>query len=238
MDDAFEDLSHGLRVLLEADWRAHQGGLLLVDRAEAVGNIENANSAVLNAFHSLYDAMEKEIRPSVIDWYRSGPLVTILALRNARHHNKARKIRTLYSFHAQEAAHPGQMEQYVLLNFPFPDETADTFDLYVSWSDLDDLLTLPRTESHMFSAACDLVREYLGSSKFVSYAAYYQLPVKRVFINAIPLIVNAASTVVPFIKDRIQGRSTESETYKMLFEDMEMALTRSPEVNCGPFALP
>lgn len=58
--DAFEDLSHALRILLEADDRAHRQGLLQIDRAEAVGNIDTALGAVLNAFHSLYDAQEKE----------------------------------------------------------------------------------------------------------------------------------------------------------------------------------
>ena len=37
--DAFEDLSHALRVLLEADIRAHRQGLIQIDRAEAVGSI-------------------------------------------------------------------------------------------------------------------------------------------------------------------------------------------------------
>ena len=59
IEHAFEELAQGLRVLLEADFKANRGGLLLVDRAEAVGNIENALSSVLNAFHSLYDAIEK-----------------------------------------------------------------------------------------------------------------------------------------------------------------------------------
>ena len=57
ISDAFEDLSHALRVLLEAHLRAN-GGLLQIDRAEAVGNIEAGLSGVLNAFHSLYDATD------------------------------------------------------------------------------------------------------------------------------------------------------------------------------------
>lgn len=49
--DAFEDLSHAFRVLLEADIRANRQGLLQLDRAEAVGNIETALASVMNAFH-------------------------------------------------------------------------------------------------------------------------------------------------------------------------------------------
>ena len=49
IDHAYDDLAHSLRVLLDADYHANRGGLLLTDRAEAVGNIETALGAVLNA---------------------------------------------------------------------------------------------------------------------------------------------------------------------------------------------
>lgn len=114
--DAFDDFSHSLRVLQEADFRA-ASGLLVVDRAEAVGNIENAWSSVLNAFHSLYDAMEKDPGYS-LDWYAKPELALILVLRNARHHNHARKVRTLYAHYVQEAEKIGRLEMYLLLDFP------------------------------------------------------------------------------------------------------------------------
>lgn len=90
ISDAFESLAHALRVLLEADWHAKVGGLLEVDRAEAVGNIEAALAGVLNAFHSLYDAINKSTDVA-IEWYANPELAMILVLRNARHHNHAKK---------------------------------------------------------------------------------------------------------------------------------------------------
>jgi len=89
IEHSFEDLSQSLRVLLEADFKANRGGLLFVDRAEAVGNIETGLTGVLNSFHSLYDAIGKQLEKSPIDWYKSAPLAIILAIRNARHHNAA-----------------------------------------------------------------------------------------------------------------------------------------------------
>ena len=70
IEHSFEELAQSLRILLEANWRANQGGLLMVDRAEAVGNIETALTSVLNAFHSLYDAIEKQLGSNPIDWYK------------------------------------------------------------------------------------------------------------------------------------------------------------------------
>src|SRR6266849_3460067 len=162
IDHAYDDLAHSLRVLLEADHHANRGGLLLTDRAEAVGNIETALGAVLNAFHSLYDAIEAHLGQHVIDWYRTGELATILAIRNARHHNKANKIRTLYTYHARGSWRPDRMRQYVLIDFNSPEEGADTFDVYLSWADFDMLLSMPRSESRISDASCEIIRNYLG----------------------------------------------------------------------------
>ena len=135
IEHAFEELAQSLRVLLEANWRANHNGLIMVDRAEAVGNIETALTSVLNAFHSLYDAIEKQLGTSPVDWYATGELTTILEIRNARHHNKANKIRTIYTYHVHEAERIQHMEKYVFVDYITPDEGADTFDVFVSWSD-------------------------------------------------------------------------------------------------------
>ncbi len=132
IEHAFEELCQSLRILLEADFRANRGGLLLVDRAEAVGNIETALTSVLNAFHSLNDAIKKQLGSNPINWYETGPLAVVLAIRNARHHNKANRIRSLYTYHTQEAERIQHMEQFVLVDYPIPDEGADTFDVFIS----------------------------------------------------------------------------------------------------------
>jgi hypothetical protein len=238
IDHAFEDLAQSLRILLEADYRANRGGLLLVDRAEAVGNIETALSSVLNAFHSLHDAIEKQLGAQPVDWYRTGPLAVILAVRNARHHNKANRIRSLYTYHTQEAKRPTEMEQYVLVDFPATEEGADTFDVYVSWADLNLLLSLPRDESRLGTATCEAIRSYLGSDRLKQYAAHFDQPESKVFINIVPLLVNAAGTIVPHIREHLSGASTESKFFAWHFASLEQANTEQPEVNCGPFVLP
>ncbi|MGE4505969.1 MAG: hypothetical protein AB7D51_11525, partial [Desulfovibrionaceae bacterium] len=173
---AFEDLAQSLRILLEADARANRFGLLVTDRHEAVGNIESAVSSVLNAFHSLRDAIQKENKEGDIDWNKIDALAFICAVRNARHHNKANKIRTIYTYHAQEADNPLQLEQYVLVDFPAADESGDTFDVYLSWADLNALLELPRGESRLSSETCTLIRGYIGSDLFEKYSSFYGLP--------------------------------------------------------------
>lgn len=238
IEHSFEDLAQSLRILLEANWRANQGGLLLVDRAEAVGNIETALTSVLNAFHSLYDAIEKQLGSNPIDWYKTGELATILAIRNARHHNKANRIRSLYSYHTQEAEDVQRMEQYVLIDYITPDDGADTFDVYVSWDDLNNLLLLPKKESRLNQDTCNAIRDYLDTSKHSEYASHFGLQESKVFINIVPLIVNAAATIVPLIKQHCNGDSTESETFCSHFSSVVKADTHNHDVNGGPFALP
>lgn len=234
---AFEDLSHALRVLLEADLRANRHGLMQTDRAEAVGNIENGLASVLNAFHSLYDVTEKELSSSAVDWYATPELATILALRNARHHNLARKVRTLYTFHLQESKNPGRLSQYVLVDFPAAEQEADTFDVYLSWTDLDQLLSMPKAKNRLRPEVCISVRKYLAAEKFASYANYYNQPVSRVFFNFVPLVCNAAIKIVPHLQGIVAPQSLESDLYLSLFSDMQPGDIKNHEVNCGPFAL-
>jgi len=234
LSDAFEDLAQALRVLLEANDKAHREGLIHVDRAEAVGNIEMGLASVLNSFHSLHDAMEKSGQGALVSWYDTPELATILALRNARHHNLARKIRTMYSYYAQEAEKIGRMEMYVLVDFPAEEDGADTFDVYMSWADLRELLQLPQQRSKLRPATALAIAHYLGTSKFKEYADYYRLEEERVFFNVVPLIVNAAIKVIPRIRHLMKPRSTESETFSTLFDHVLPAKTAEHEVICGP----
>jgi hypothetical protein len=235
---SFEELSQSLRVLLEADNNANRGGLLFVDRAEAVGNIETGLTGVLNSFHSLYDAIGKQLEKSPIDWYKSAPLALILIIRNARHHNTANRIRTLYAYHTQEARSLEHMEQYILVDFTCSDEGADTFDLYVSWIDLKNLFSLPEKETRIRKETINIINEYLNTEKFIEYAECYELDESRVFFNIIPLFVNAAATIVPLIKDYCDSESTEASFFVNHFTTVVKANTKDHDVNCGPFVLP
>lgn len=236
LSDAFEDLSHSLRVLLEANARAHRGGLLEIDRAEVVGNIEMGLGSVLNSFHSLYDALDKAGHDGLIDWYGTPQLSTILALRNARHHNLARKIRTMYSYYAQEAEKIGRIEMYILVDFPAEEEGADTFDVYLSWADLRVLLAMPSRQSRLRETVARSIGTYIGVEKFKDYAQHFQLEEDRVFFNVVPLLVNAAIELIPRIKHLVRPRSTESEIFLELFDHVLPANTSEHEVNCGPIA--
>ena len=233
---AFDDLAQSLRVLLEAYHRAETQGLLQIDRPEAVGNIETALSSVLNAFHSLYDAIEKQLGAHPVDWYGTPELALLLALRNARHHNKANKIRTLYSYHVHESDRPDRMSHYILVDFPSSEDDGDTFDVYLSWADLDNFLNM--ADNRLRASVPPAIRQYLSTHLFADYAEHYELDESRVFFNITPLIVNAAAAIVPRIHGHLRPLSTESQFFAEHFNTVGPAITTTHEVNCGPIAYP
>lgn len=108
LSHSFEDLAQAFRVLLESNWSLQR--LLAVDRAEAIGNLESGLNTQLNAFHNLYDNMQSNgLEP---DWYLKPELLMMLVIRNARHHNKANRIRSIYNFHRQATNDPTQQKNY------------------------------------------------------------------------------------------------------------------------------
>ena len=238
IDVAFEDLSQALRVLLESYFRAHTQELLLVDRAEAVGNMENAFTSVLNAFHSLYDAIQKEVPGHPVDWYADPALCTLLAMRNAKHHNKSKKIRNVYNYHVQTCEKPQDSRKYVLVDFPAGEEGGDTFEFYISWADLEDFLSLPRSESRLRVTAKPLIEGYLSAQQFPTHAVNNATPVTSVFINAVPLLVNGAAAIVPSIKGHLKPLSTESQFFMWHFATTQAADTSKHEVKALSLALP
>jgi hypothetical protein len=223
-----------LRILLEAHFRAEREGLIRVDRAEATGNVENALSGVLNAYHSLFDAMLKaQMQP---DWYRTPELALMLVLRNARHHNHARKIRTLYTHYAQEARKIGNMERYVLVDFAAADDDGDSFDVYVSWDDLRTLLAMPPKTSSVKADTAASIKTYLSSEKFPSYARHFEVDETQVMFNIVPLIANAGVKLAPHLAGKIETRSTEADSFLKLFSTLGLADTVDHDVNAGPIA--
>jgi hypothetical protein len=129
------------------------------------------------------------------------------------------------------------MRQYVLVDFSSDEEGADTFNVYMSWRDLNNLLSLVKRESRLDPSTCSLIHHYIGSTKFADYASYYGLNISRVFFNIVPLFVNAGATLVPLIQSNLRGVSTESKFFASHFSSVHLADTEHPSVTCGPIAL-
>lgn len=220
--DAFEGFAQSLRILLEAVHRSQE--LLFVDAHEAAGNIEQGFTTVLNAFHSIYDSAQD--LPVTFDWYGTRETATLLAIRNARHHNLANRIRGLYTYHLQQP-HPEDWKPYVIVSYPETDDGGSTFDVPISWYDIRTMLRMPKEQSKLRPSASEGIAEYLAAEQLDSYAAAYQVPEESVFLNATPLVVNAARKCVPILKPFVTARSTEAKLFVSHFESVFPADTKT-----------
>lgn len=237
IEHSFENLAQSLRILRESIYKAHHMGLIFEDQAEAIGNIENAYTSILNGFHSLYDAIEKQLSQNPIDWYKTPELATILVLRNARHHNQANKIRTIYSYHIEKEKRLESMEQYIFVDFPIRGDDADTMDFFISWEDFNSLLSQEKSVTRIKEETISLINTYLNTKLFYNYANQYELPEKKIFLNVVPLFVNAGKKIMPFIQKYCNYNSIESNLFRELFLSVQFADTKKHEVNCEPFVI-
>ena len=234
---SFEDLAQTFRVLLESNWKLHQ--LLPVDRAEAIGTIETAINAKLNAFHNLYDLMlQNGVNPP--NWYEVPELCTILAIRNARHHNKANRIRNIYNYHRYTAAKPTSTKRYFYVDFPAPpeEEGGDCFDVPLSWYDLDLFLSMPRKDSRLKPESAAAIREYLNADSFEAQAKALRIEKDRIFFNFVPLALNAGIALHKFVKPHVSFDSVEARYFLHHFETVCSAQTKEHECSVIKLSLP
>jgi hypothetical protein len=233
---AFEDLAHAFRVLLEARHGANE--LFLVDYPEAVGNIEAGYSRVLDSFHSLYDAMGKEGIGNRVDCYAVPELCAVLALRNARHHNLCHKVRTLFRYHDATVQPPTERRRYLMMTFPPGDDDATSIDLPIALGDLDALLKLPPSELRMRASVPALLDTYFALPVARAKAAEAGLTIANVAMDVISILVNAGIALHPHIADRIQHLSTESRHFDTHFKIVPKARMKEPQFEAFTFFRP
>ncbi|HCM9477347.1 TPA: hypothetical protein N5N91_004553 [Enterobacter roggenkampii] len=233
---SFETLAQSFRIMIESDWNYKR--LLNVDRAEAIGNLESGLSTQLNAFHSFYDQMLALQFPP--DWYLTPELLSILVIRNARHHNKANRIRTLPTYHRYEISPPEREKTYFYVDTPETEDGGDFFNVPISWADIDEMLSLPKNESKLKPEARERVREYLNADLFEKAAQERGFTKGDIFINYVGLSHNAGVALYPYIKDNIvpDDDSVEAKYFIKHFETVESADTRNPVFSLTRFKLP
>lgn len=237
LDQSFDDLAHALRRLMEADWDA-RARLMAIDRAEAVGNIDSAFTAVLNAFHSIHDILGNAPGSPSTQWFSIGPLALVLAVRNARHHNHANKIRSIYTRHVQEAPSPDEARAYILIDFPREDSFEGAFSMHLSWGDLRTYFDMPSRESFLKESTRETIEEYLGSRSYKTYASDHGCEESQVMFNAIAVVVDAGVAMLPFIADRLHTTSSEGHAYRAMFETSIPSDPRQPVIKKMNFRLP
>jgi len=215
ISDRFETLAQAFRVFAEQHLRFRQ--LFLIDAPEAVGNLDHAIDGILNAFHGLYDAVKLEA-PEAFNFYDDPLCAFVLRLRNARHHNQANGLRSVYR-RARAEEHP---RDYLLINFEAGEsEDGGSFaEHYVSWSDIRAILDL---QSAKYADSVTAGREAIAADRFEDWCLAHSYEVDRMFANLIPILSAACSRCTGAISQYIEPESVEAEAFLNIFQNVEPA---------------
>lgn len=220
ISEAFDSFAHALRVNTEHLIRAPE--LMKVDPQEAAGNLDQGLLSILNGFHSVYDAANDDPRISFA-WNREPTTATLLAIRNARHHNHAHRIRSVEGYFTR-AGRAQLSKEYHLVTYGDGNGEAPLFIQALSWSDISELLDMPFDMTRLSAAKVGAMRAYLGADSIASHIAA-QTSTAPIFFDVLPLIVNAAKAAIAVIEPHLETYSMEGQGFKEHFEDVEVVDT-------------
>lgn len=217
----FESLSQALRIFAEQRFRFNQ--LFLIDAPEAVGNLDHAVESILNAFHGLYDAAKSDAGV-VFDFYSDPICALVLRLRNARHHNHANGIRSIYGCARNEEP----TEDYLLIDFPAGEnEEGGSFgEYYVAWADVLEVFERHRQK---YPESIESGQNVIGASVFVPWCAEQGYAPRQMFINIVPILAAAGSACIGALAEHIQPESVEAEAFLNIFQNVETARFQQPD---------
>jgi len=211
----FESLAQALRVFAERRLGFMQ--LFLIDAPEAVGNLDHAIDGILNAFHGLYDAVGSEA-DDAFNFYSDPMCAFVLRLRNARHHNQANGVRSIYRCARTEEA----PVDYLLINFAAGEgEEGGSFgEYFISWADV--LLVLA-SQSEKYADSVAAGREAIKAELFESWCAAHGYAQHQMFVNIIPLLAAAGSACIGSLAPYIQPQSVEGQAFLDIFQTVAPA---------------
>lgn len=216
MEKLIDKLAHSLRHFMECV--LHSKELLEIDEAEAIGNMETSFESVINTFHSLKDISDKQ--KLKFNWYTKPETLILLLIRNARHHNLANNIRSVFS-HKREA---NKKTKLLFVDFKSKENGSNTFDFYLCWKDIDTFIKLPKKESRIRSPqeTKRIIYEYLDGNSLNNYQEQNGIDSECIYINIVPLLVNAMKELFPDFKDYVNpDLSTESYVFKHNFSTVK-----------------
>lgn len=212
---AFDKLSNSMRMY--SNICAGFDRLKLVDREEAIDNLDRAFESKLEAFHSLYDVSKSEF-----DYFNNADTSLLIMIRNAIHH----RDHTLFHSWNYEMFHNNGLEKNGGAAFLMASHIVND-GLYTSryFYKLDDILDRiddsrgsPYLENKMGENNRKKLSKKLSGELYfnsvVSQAKSERYPGRQVYINIIPIFISAMSKVFCHFRDKgVDFSRFDSEVY-------------------------
>lgn len=201
LQQAVRKLANSMRIYVENHYDFHR--LMIVDKEEAVDNLDRAFEAKLEAFHSLYDVSKEHL-----DYFAHADTAALIMLRNAIHH----RDHLLFRGWNQEMAlgegfrkHLGA--EFLLVDYPILGSHSKMryfYKLEDFYHRIDDAMASPYLERVMGRANRRRMRDKLNSDLFFSEirrrAESERYPIKQVYVNVIPIFISATCRAFSALK--------------------------------------
>jgi hypothetical protein len=228
LSQQFDSFSHSLRFHLEQNFDFFE--TFDYDQDEAVGNLEQSFNGILNAFHSLYDsARHYESKVGKIDFYNISEIAPILAIRNSRHHQAVRPIDGMYQ--DMRKRYGKYISDYPIALVKFEENGGRFIEYYLSAQNFIDYLALPNKDNHLSQSSIKNIYEYIPLARIIDDVQQSVEDKNNVFVNAIPMIINAGIRLYPFIRQHVKPLSVESEHFCFHFESVPVTPLSAPKID-------
>jgi hypothetical protein len=200
---ALDKLSNSMRIYSEICVGFDR--LKLIDREEAIDNLDRAFEAKLEAFHSLYDVSKSEF-----EYFNNAETALLILLRNAIHH----RDHTLFHSWNYEMFHNNGLEKNhgaaFLMASHKVNDGAYTSRYFYKLDDIfdriDDSKKSPYLEKKMGTKNREKlllqITKELNFSSIASQAKSERYPSCQVYINIVPIFIAAMSKVFCCFKDK------------------------------------
>lgn len=200
---ALDKLSNSMRMYSEV--YAGFDRLKLIDREEAINNLDRAFEAKLEAFHSLYDVSKSEL-----EYFSNVDTSLLILLRNAIHH----RDHTLFHSWDYEMLHNNGLEKNsgaaFLMASHIVNDGACVSRYFYKLDDIfdriDDARESPYLENKMSAKnrrkLLKQLNEELYLNSVTAQAMSERYPSKQVYINIVPIFISAMSKVFCCFKDK------------------------------------
>lgn len=218
LTEQFDTFSHALRINIEHLLQFYS--LYETDKDEAVGNVEQGFTSVLNSFHSLYDsARAKQEILGNTNFYDIEEIACVLALRNSRHHQAARPIQGM--FKDLRNRYKEYLPDVKIALVDCKNSEGSRFaEYYLSANHFLEYLNLPSKETRLHTKTKNLIAGYLPLKEIVEEAQQIIGNSVNIYINGIPLVINAGIKIFPTIQNYINPISFESKHFFGLFQEV------------------
>ncbi len=223
---ALDKLSNSMRMYSEVC--AGFDRLKLIDREEAIDNLDRAFEAKLEAFHSLYDVSKSEF-----EYFSNADTSLLILLRNAIHH----RDHSLFHSWNYEMFHNKGLEKNsgaaFLMASHIVNDGAYTSRYYYKLDDIfdriDDSRDSPYLETKMGAKnrkkLLKQMNEDLSFNSIALQAISERYPSKQVYINIVPIFISAMSKVFCYFNEKgIDFSRFDSDVYVKHF-------TKTMEIN-------